>query len=440
MSTNFFIRLTLLAITFCLFGRAIGAEAGKIIFVAGDARLGATPAKVGDVVLEGATVTTGTDGYLYIQTIDAGFFILRAQSEALVLAYHTDLKNPANNRFKIELRQGVARSISGEAVKNSRESFRFNTPVAAIGVRGTDFTVFTDQQTTRVAVISGGVIASGFSASCTPEGGGPCEGASSRELYAGLNNVMQINRGQVMPQLLPGKALSPDIEKPPRRDEPRSSTTETSNNNTAPGSPSLAIDNTGPNLTPLKLANLGKISPTETTDTAIPRAAPAITWGRWQSVIDNPAEIDLSKLLPENQLIGANSHFALLRNKNSLWQPPTGGNVNFSLQDSQAVIKTDGSNALSIAHLENGLLSINFDKNTFITRFDLLSDGQRIQRQATGPVAANGTFANGSQFVANSNMLVQGVLANDPDLKSGYLFQSRIDDKRVASGVTYWTK
>src|ERR1035437_2467161 len=213
--------LAAVAAFFLLLGAAHGDSVGTIVQSIGDARLGGTPAKAGDTVEAASSVSTGSNSYLYIKTVDSGFLILRPSSEARVVAYHVDAAQPANSRFKIELTHGVARSISGAALKNSRENFRFNTPVAAIGVRGTDFTVFTDQQTTRVTVISGGVVASGFGVGCGPEGSGPCEGVAKLELYASqAEQVLQVNRGQAMPQILRGTTFSPDVVAPPRADEP----------------------------------------------------------------------------------------------------------------------------------------------------------------------------------------------------------------------------
>ena len=163
---------------------ARAADAGKIIFVAGKAEVAGRPAVDGAPVQEGQMLSTGGDGFLYIKTVDSGLFILRPNTQARIATYHVDDKNPANTRVKFELLSGVARSKSGNAVKQARQNFRFNTPVAAIGVRGTDFTVFTDNDTSRVAVISGAIVMSGFGAACNPGGAGPCEGSASRELSA----------------------------------------------------------------------------------------------------------------------------------------------------------------------------------------------------------------------------------------------------------------
>jgi hypothetical protein len=201
---------------------AYAGEAGKLVFVTGQVTVGGAAAKQDRAVQEGDELATGADGYVYVKTVDGGFLILRPNSKARIAAYHIDAANPANTRVKLELMGGVARSISGSGVKAARQNFRFNTPVAAIGVRGTDFIVYTDQQTSRVAVVSGGIVMSGFSGPCGPEGSGPCEGNTSRELFAGqAGMLLQVRRGEHAPQLLRGApALSPDQVAPPRQDEP----------------------------------------------------------------------------------------------------------------------------------------------------------------------------------------------------------------------------
>jgi hypothetical protein len=359
-----------------------------------------------------------------------------------VLAYTIDAAQPSNNRIKFQLSQGVARSISGAAVKQSRQNFRFNTPVAAIGVRGTDFTVFTDAQTTRVAVVSGGVVVSGFGAGCTEQGMGPCEVSSKRELFAGQESqVLQVSRGQAVPQLLRGGSLLPDASAPPRADEPVNTSANSTSTKVATSLGSANV-NQDPNLAPLKLTALDQqLNP-------LPVVPPAIVWGRWQPLLDNPAEISLSSLSTANQLVGTNIYFALLRNKDKQWVSPAEGAASFSLQSSMVVVQANGVGAVFPATLENGKLAVNFMNSSFTTQFDLLTQGQRIARHAEGAVLKDGTFGNVSQFWGNNSMQVQGVLAQNPGLSGAYLFQSRLDDGQgtgplagqLASGITTWTK
>ena len=421
---------------------AYGQEAGQVVQAIGGARLAGVPSKVGDKVQAGDSLSTDADGYLYIKTVDGGFLILRPSSKARVLAYTIDAAQPSNNRIKFELSQGVARSISGAAVKQSRQNFRFNTPVAAIGVRGTDFTVFTDAQTTRVAVVSGGVVVSGFGAGCTEQGMGPCEVSAKRELFAGQESqVLQVSRGQAVPQLLRGGLLLPDVIAPPRADEPANTSANSTSTKVATSLGSANV-NQDPNLAPLKLTALDQqLNP-------LPAIPPVIVWGRWQPLLDNPAEISLSSLSTANQLVGTNIYFALLRNKDKQWVSPAEGAASFSLQSSMVVVQANGVGAVFPATLENGKLAVNFTNSSFTTQFDLLTQGQRIARHAEGSVFKDGTFGNVSQFWGNNSMQVQGVLVQNPGLSGAYLFQSRLDDGQgtgplagqLASGITTWTK
>lgn len=403
-------------------------EAGKVVLVVGDVRMAGEVLRVGDEVRVGAPLATGGDGYLYIKTVDNGFLILRPNSAATVAAYKVDAARPSESRFKIELHQGVARNISGEAVKSARQNFRFNTPVAAIGVRGTDFTAYADAQTTRVAVLSGGVVVSGFEGGCSRAGSGPCEGAQTRELFAGQQGmVLQIGKGQGVPQLIKGNGLSPDAAMPPRSDEPAAGSAAVRNG-------AVAAD---VNLDPLKSDRIALAG--EAPRQKPEAVRPAIEWGRWQALADSKGKLELAELTKTHNLDAFNLYFAMLRPKDAVWESPASGRVDFQLQAAQAVIQPDAGGAYAAA-VENGRLQVNFTHSTFTTGFDLVANGQRIARQADGRVFADGSFQNVGQFFPGNNMQVQGVLGRDSALRAGYLFQSRLDDGRVAYGATVWAK
>ena len=107
---------------------ALAGEAGRLVFAAGSVHVAGQPASTSHTVMEGDTIVTGANGHAHLKTIDNGYLIVRPGSHARVVAYHVDSQNPANTRIKIELVQGVARSISGQAVQQSKENFRFNRP------------------------------------------------------------------------------------------------------------------------------------------------------------------------------------------------------------------------------------------------------------------------------------------------------------------------
>jgi hypothetical protein len=428
------------------------AEAGKVIFVAGKAQVAERAATEGAAVQEGDMLSTGADGFIYVKTIDKGLFILRPNTRARIAAYHVDAGDPKNTRIKLELLSGVARSRSGEAVKLARQNFRFNTPVAAIGVRGTDFTVFTDDSVSRVAVLSGGIVMSGFEGACRPEGSGPCEGNASRELTAQMRGqLLQFQKGQAAPLLMQGGVLSPDQLAPPRGDEPVGL-------NGAGGGASLAGK---PDLDPGKLASLGEIGKTGNGGTpskpAQPEPPPVVTppvvevpvpppvvvvpeqlvsWGRFQTVLDQSATIDANAA--GQTLVAINPLFAITRgNTGTVYQAPERGSVGFSLKQSEAYLVEDFSQKKTLATLSNGVFNVNFDKATFATGFDLAGGGTLYKMRAEGTIAPNGQLYGNGQLSYPSNMEVSGTLRTDGAV---YLFDGRLGPYLTAMGATVWGK
>ena len=421
-------------------GWLVAAEAGRVVFTAGDARIEQRAAQAGDSVQEGEALHTGAEGYIYVKTADQGFLILRPDSSARFVAYRIDAAHPENTRIKIELLSGVARHVSGEAVKAARQNFRFNTPVGAIGVRGTDFTVYTDQDVSRISVAAGGVVVSGFGGACSPDGSGPCESAQSRELFAAARGqILQLNRGQPAPQVLRGSDAAPDQAKPPRKDEPAATT-------------SNAADSV--NLDALKTAQISELASTAAARAVPLPAAPAVpsapvislpdtpaqvVWGRWQPVLDQGSEIDLGKMQKAYDLLAMSGNYVILRDQKAVWQPPVQSAAGFTLNAYQATFLDETTRAYTAVKIENGQLDVSFAKSTFATRFDLVNQSERFARQAQGTVTRDGRLAGNGQFEAPTNMAVQGVLSSDKGLAAAYVFQTRIDDRRVASGVTAWT-
>ena len=402
-------------------GAACAQAVGTVVQAVGNARIAGQPANLGNVVQAGQPLTTGEASYLYIKTTDGGFLILRPGSTAQVIAYQVDAANPANSQFKLELSQGVARSISGSAVKNARQSFRFNTPVAAIGVRGTDFTVYTDDQTTRVSVLTGGVVVSGFGGGCLPQGNGPCEGANKRELFAGqAGQILQVLRGQASPQILNASPLAPDLTAPPRPDEPPKPVASATAPVSVPVPATVAALPLGsaplePNLAQVKLVALDTSTPRVTATNTVPVVAPlpvavvvtqtvpaevplpvpavvvqpvpvvvvpptplvpALVWGRWQALADSPATTDLPAIMSAGRLVGANSYYALARSTDTPWESPASGGVSFSLDSAQALVRTEGTGATAAAAVQNASLSVNFAASSFATRLDLLAQNK----------------------------------------------------------------
>lgn len=429
-------------------GLAQADVAGHIVFVSGKAEVSGQAAVLNAAVQEGAEFTTGADGYLYLKTVDNGFLIVRPNSHARVVNYHVDQQDPRNTHVKLELISGVARSISGEAVKQARQNFRFNTPVAAIGVRGTDFTVYTTQETSRVTVVSGGVVVSGFGGACAPQGAGPCEGSASVELFARQHDqILQVTKGQLKPQLLQGNSgAAPDSVAPPRPDEP------SAKGATAGAGANASVAVGDPNLDPKKDAGLagligGTVLPapppvvppvTPPPPTPDPNEPSHIIWGRWVTVMGQAPNVDFVKQFNQSKFIASNDYFALFQVKNTEWQLPTSGTMGFALQDSSVYVNNQKTSTVSVASLENASLTVDFAKTLFSTSFDILTNGERFSQHAQGKVYSDGQFT-GLNIYPNT-MVVNGVLSSERGGAAAYLFQARLDDNRLASGATYWGK
>ncbi|WUR12364.1 FecR family protein [[Empedobacter] haloabium] len=419
---------------------ALAAEAGRVVFVSGDVQLGRRAVALNDAVQEGDEISTGKSGYVYVKTVDDGLLVLRPSSRARIEAYHIDRQNPANTRVKLELLEGVARSVSGSGVKAARQNFRFNTPVAAIGVRGTDFTVFTDQETSNVTVLSGAIVVSGFGGSCQPGGAGPCEHQASRELSAAqAGQVLQVRRGRAEPNLLQGGAVSPDAAAPPRSDEPgKSSGTSTSS--------------TEPSLDPQKASTVLQLALNNVKQTVQPPVtAPAdqpvvqevppsqLVWGRWASLAGQPGTLKGSEIVAAGgKVVATNSYYSIYRTQGSDVLLPQSGSAAFALNQSEALVSDSATKLVTAAALSNGQLNVDFGARTFTTGFDLTTGKDTFRLNAAGNMSENGAISAINQFLPSSNMNVSGALGAQND--AAYIFSARLDARRTANGVTYWVK
>lgn len=446
------LRQILIISSFAFAAAAHGAEAGKVIFAAGMAQVADKAGAEGTPVQEGELLTTGKDGFLYVKTIDNGLFILRPNTKARIVSYRIDRNNPANTRVKLELISGVARSKSGEAVKQARQNFRFNTPVAAIGVRGTDFTVYTDQETSRVAVLTGGVVVSGFAGSCSPEGGGPCEGAASRELFAAQRGqLLQVKRGEAAPELVPASANGPDQVSPPHADEPVAVK--------APAAPAAPI------LEARKSDTLDKLvtqiqqparpaDPVQTPPLTPPESSPIqdpatpalpereLKWGRFVALANAPATMTLAVPAGAERIIGGD--YVIMRSAGRAYVAPERGSASFVLAGGEATIRHENSSNPTLAQVQNGVLDVDFGKRSFVTSFDVVNGAETFRMMADGDVAASGRFGNTAYDAAarpqSNNMLVNGALSHAGGGTAAYVFDRRLDDRRTVNGVTFWAK
>ena len=93
----------------------------------------------GDRVVEGDTVTTGTNGSVLITTDDSGVLAVRPRSRLIIDAYKVNGND--QDSVVLNLLRGSLRSITGWISKTAPKNYRVTTNTATIGIRGTDHEV-----------------------------------------------------------------------------------------------------------------------------------------------------------------------------------------------------------------------------------------------------------------------------------------------------------
>lgn len=413
-----------------LFGLALiqapawAGSAGEVTFAAGDVRIGklaGAEVSAGTTINEGDTLTTGADGHLHVRLADRGLLILRPNSSAVVSDYAFDGGKPSQARMRIVVSRGVVRSITGSWAKAAPEQFRVNTPVAALGVRGTDFTVFTDQHTTRAAVASGGIVMTPLGETCSTTGLGPCEGALATELFAGNQRfVLEAKAGGEKPAIRDGDKLGihPDAFAPPSADEP-------------PAGPSGMGDQRSAQKSLEALAAGALVDSTKAPTVPEPQR---IKWGRWETLLDPNAGDDVRA---GRTRVAANARFALFRDTSPTFAMPNEGSASFRLAAHDSFFHDAASGKLTPASIENARLSVDFGKRTFATDFAMRGEGLSTEISARGGLFADGRFVSS---VISSNAAVSGALAGDNASQAGFVFHRTMDGGVTAYGATHWAR
>lgn len=122
---------------------AAAEAAGRAIFAVGDtvavAPDGSERALArGDDVLVGDTLVTGRDGRVQVRFDDGGLLDLKPDSRFGVQEY----REPAGNEggsVLMRLFKGAMRTITGIIGRDEDDEYRVDTPVATIGIRGTEY-------------------------------------------------------------------------------------------------------------------------------------------------------------------------------------------------------------------------------------------------------------------------------------------------------------
>ena len=124
-------------------GQAIAATAGVFQFVVGDVRVvlaagSERPARKGAPVSVGDTIATARASVAQIKMGDGAIVVVQPESRLTVAEFHYTGKLDGSEKVRFLLEQGGIRSVTGAIGHSHPDSYLIETPIAHIGVRGTD--------------------------------------------------------------------------------------------------------------------------------------------------------------------------------------------------------------------------------------------------------------------------------------------------------------
>lgn len=378
-------------------------------------------------VRAGDRIETAAGGHVHIRFIDGGLVSVRPLSRLHIESYRNEGSwGPAAIKFKLE--EGVMRSVTGQWGEAARDRFRLNTPVAAIGVKGTDFVVKVDHERTYASVISGAIVMAPLEGACA-QSLGPCSGERSALLSADMpGKMLELihQSGTGAPRLVPAVDLQAQLQRQPLAGEARRSD---------------------------KLSGGGtdsaeKISANETAAAAtVDKDGKAVTsvggkpllWlhnaAGWNVPANTISErFDVAKADGRKAVVG-NFFITLYRDETTQSTfIPIGSQASFNLASASASFMPDLANGqpAQAVQISNASLNVDFSRSTFSTRMNLASPGLGQETFSTsGNVTSNGLFSSNS---ATQNLA--GAFSTD-GRQAGYYFDKTTSNGKV-SGITLW--
>jgi hypothetical protein len=176
---------------------AQAAGAARLDFAAGDVRAISAGGETrrlakGGEVHSGDTVLTGRGGRAQLRFADGAMVSLQPDSEFRVDDYRFAGQADGGERSFFSLLKGGLRTLSGLIGRTNREAYRVTTPVATVGIRGTEYTIaYLDPQTLAVSTGDGSIEV--------------CNQAGCVEVAAGRSAVVRGDRS--LPELAAGRPV-----------------------------------------------------------------------------------------------------------------------------------------------------------------------------------------------------------------------------------------
>lgn len=391
---------------------------GHVLLVTGDAtRIDAEGASHSladrSPVFEGDTLETASAATMQIKMVDNALLVLQPQSTLVIHQYNFRAESPDGYAVRLDLVKGRARSVTGDLGESNHDAFRLNTPIAAIGIRGTDFETSTTGSLTRVRLNSGAIVISPLSDDCPATAFGPCISSNSLLLTEELESpVAELRATDAAPRL---------IELPEYDADDQGSLNEQKEEER------IHAENQAERIVG---AAEERRRPREFVPAPLPEGwVDQIHWGRWGEApagVEAPSSASLRQQGKET--LFRNDLFVLFRDG---FVSMGSGQASFALQSAQAgIVNGDSFTPVTIA---DGKLMINFNERAFDTGLTFGSDMVKgLSLNASGTIDSSGLFRSDG-----GNMGVLGALAED-NKQAGYLFSHSLNDTMSLQGATQW--
>lgn len=432
---------------------AVPAVVGDATLVIGVVRLASAdgtsrPVARGTSIHEGDRIETDAGGHVHLRFVDGGRISVRPSSRLQIENYSHSEQQPAISAIKFRLDEGVVRSITGRWGEAARDRFRLNTPVAAIGVKGTDFVVTTDADKTLASVYTGAIVLTPLSDGCQGTLG-PCQNGNEKLLSGSMRGQMvALYREQAAPQIVASAEFLTQAQSrrtdvaaaPTRQDLPRID---------------VAADHSAPNTVQIAAASTSQATATilQTEPVAPPPVTPQppvtvpeplqppqvtqLVWARapWVQAIDGDAlsvAFDAANQAGRSGTVG-NGAYSLFRNGPSNGLLVTGdAKADFRLAGGVAQLAMAEGRVIEPVKVGTGTLSVDFSRATFETSLNVSSPSLGVDN-----LAANGIVKpNGVLLGQGGNAYVAGSLSLDSK-EAGYFFEKTVP-KGALSGISLW--
>lgn len=413
-------------------GQGVSAVAGHVAFVNGQASQTAAgqtarPLQVGDAVHVGDRIQTQAGSHVHLRMVDNAFVALRPNSQLVIHLYDFDKNQPQASRIRIDLQQGSSRAVSGQGGQAAKHQYRFNTPLAAIGLRGTDYTVVTDNDKTRVSVAQGAIVVAALGEGCLYNQLGPCATPLARELTASMPNAfIEVTPNQ------PARLLSGSMA----QTTPAAAPSATASHGDDP------VKNAVVQQTAARTEQLGRtMAQPDVPNTPPPEHNTLARWGRWSALVNQvPAGSGSINAvfgqMQQPRIVAGNDAFTLAVPASAPMTMPYEGKVQFSLVAAEAYIK-DSQNQFTPVGVKSGQLEMDFGRKTFSTQLTVAPPSAQAETlQARGSVDAYGRMSSNA---AEGNTQVRGLVFNK-GLEAAYLFDKSLGLAGTLSGAAQWVK